>query len=68
MKIFTLLVASLSAAAAFAPAQNGRVQSALSAGEKKSFFAKVFDMDLYAPVAKQNEYGARKSKNVSIIR
>jgi hypothetical protein len=67
MKVVALLVASLSAAAAFAPAQNGRVQSALSA-EKKSFFAKVFDMDLYAPVAKQNEYGARKSKNVSIIR
>ena len=59
MKVFTLLIASLSAAAAFAPAQNGRVQSALVSAEKKSFFAKVFDMDFYAPVAKQNEYGMR---------
>ena len=64
MKAVTLFVASLTAAAAFAPAQNGRVQSVLSA-EKKPFFSQVFDMDLFAPVATQNDYGARTKKDVS---
>lgn len=64
MKVITLFVASLATAAAFAPAQNGRVQSVLSA-EKKPFFSQIFDMDLFAPVATQNDYGARTKKNVS---
>ncbi|KAI2501245.1 hypothetical protein MHU86_13189 [Fragilaria crotonensis] len=65
MKVITLFVASLATAAAFAPAQNGRVQSVLSA-EKKPFFSQIFDLDLFAPVATQNDYGARTKKNVQI--
>jgi hypothetical protein len=67
MKVITLLLASLATVAAFAPAQNGRVQSVLSA-EKKPFFSQIFDMDLFAPVATQNDYGARTKKNVSTPR
>lgn len=65
MKVVTLFLASLTAAAAFVPAQDGRVQSVLSA-EKKPFFSQIFDLDLFAPVATQNDYGARAKKNVSI--
>jgi hypothetical protein len=65
MKVLALFVAFFGVATAFAPpVVNGRAASSLMA-EKKSFFRTVFDMDLYAPVSNQNEYGARKSKNVS---
>merc|ERR1712125_18010 len=32
--------------------------------EKKSFFKTVFDLDLFAPVADQNDYGARNKKKM----
>ena len=64
MKVVALLVATLTTAAAFAPALNGRAQSVLSA-EQKSFFARVAEMDLFAPNKNINDYGARKKKNVS---
>lgn len=65
MKVTTLLVTSLATASAFAPAHHGaRVETSLSA-EKKPLMEKIFGMDLFAPVANQNDYGARNGKNVS---
>ena len=53
------LVAS---AQGFAPVSNqGRVGTELS----ETLFDKIFGLDLFAPVATQNDYGARNSKNVS---
>jgi hypothetical protein len=66
MKVAAFLLASLTVVAAFAPAQTGRSETSLSAAPKKpKFFAQVFGMDLFAPVAKQNDYGARGKKGVS---
>ena len=62
-----LIVAS---ASAFAPANNGRVSTSLSAKkqqaapEKKSIARRVFDLDLFSPVADQNDYGARSKKKI----
>ena len=56
-------VAVLASASAFTPQlNNARVSTELA--EKKTFFKTVFDMDLFAPVADQNDYGARNKKNV----
>ena len=65
MKYSALLVLSLVASAnAFAPSKNGRPETALSA-EGKTFFNRVFELDLFAPVADQNDYGARKKKKLT---
>jgi hypothetical protein len=65
MKYSALIALSLVASAsAFTPASNGRSTSALSA-EKKPFFSQVFDLDLFAPVADVNDYGARKKKKIA---
>jgi len=62
-----IIAACVASASAFAPANNGaRVNTELAA-EKKPFFRSVFDMDLFAPVKDQNDYGARSKKNVSGI-
>lgn len=58
-------IATLASASAFAPNSQGRSTTSLAA-EKKSFFRTVFDMDLFAPKADQNDYGARNKKNVSL--
>ena len=67
MKTSALIIAaSLASASAFAPSSNGaRAATELSA-EKKSFFSTIFDMDLFAPKADQNDYGARNAKNVKV--
>mmetsp|Transcript_22512 Transcript_22512/g.21632 ORF Transcript_22512/g.21632 Transcript_22512/m.21632 type:complete len:160 (-) Transcript_22512:257-736(-) len=57
-----IVVATLASASAFAPASNGRPATSLA--EKKSFFKSVFDMDLFAPNADQNDYGARNKKTM----
>ena len=65
MKYSALIALSLLvSASAFTPASNGRSTSALSA-EKKPFFSQVFDLDLFAPVADVNDYGARKKKKIA---
>jgi len=66
VKLNTVLVAAtLASASAFAPStNNARVGTELY--EKKTFFKSVFGMDLFAPVADQNDYGARSKKNVSL--
>ena len=65
-------LACLASASAFAPASNGRVASSLAAKEaapaKKSLFRTISEMDLFAPVKTQNDYGARSKKNVSCPR
>ena len=64
MKTQTVVAAALiGSAAAFAPQQAGRPATSLA--EKKSIAARIFDMDLFAPVADQNDYGARSRKNLS---
>merc|ERR1719150_1023335 len=61
-----IAVACIASTTAFAPTNNGaRINTQLSVAEKKSFFKTVFDMDLFAPVADQNDYGARNKKNLS---
>jgi len=54
---------ALASASAFAPTSQGRSTTSLAA-EKKSFFKTVFEMDLFAPKADQNDYGARNKKNL----
>mmetsp|Transcript_13808 Transcript_13808/g.20215 ORF Transcript_13808/g.20215 Transcript_13808/m.20215 type:complete len:159 (+) Transcript_13808:58-534(+) len=62
----TVIVAAacIASASAFAPSTNGARQ-VTSLNEKKSFFKTVFEMDLFAPNAEQNDYGARNKKNLS---
>ena len=56
-------VALVASAQAFAPASQGRAGSQLN----ESLFDKISNMDLFAPKADQNTYGARNNKNVSIV-
>lgn len=65
MKVIAVLFAIIAAATAFAPAFNGRTTTSLAA--KTPFFESVFDMDLFAPDPKVNDYGARNRKGVSMI-
>ena len=57
-----LAVACVASTSAFAPSANGRQSSQLE--EKKSLFKTITEMDLFAPKAGQNDYGARNSKNL----
>ena len=59
--------ACIASASAFAPSTGARSSTQLAAkeeGEKKTLFKTIFDMDLFAPVKTQNDYGARNSKKV----
>jgi hypothetical protein len=63
--LFALLL--VSSATAFAPATtNGRVETTLSekSPQKKSLAGRIFDLDLFAPVADQNDYGAWSKKKI----
>ena len=55
------VIATAASAAAFAPQPAGRPETSLN----KSLFQIVSDMDLFAPKADQNNYGARSKKDVS---
>uniref|UniRef100_A0A7S2P108 RxLR effector protein n=1 Tax=Leptocylindrus danicus TaxID=163516 RepID=A0A7S2P108_9STRA len=57
-----LILCSVASVAAFAPAQVARSETSLDA--KRSIFQIVSDMDLFAPVSDQNNYGARNKKNL----
>ena len=62
MKTFAFLTLALIASVqAFVPSQQGRPSFQL----KESLADKIFGLDLFAPVQDQNNYGARKKKNVS---
>ncbi|KAL7567783.1 hypothetical protein ACA910_000536 [Epithemia clementina (nom. ined.)] len=55
MKVIFAFLAVLSLVAAFAPQQGARPSTQLN----EKFWDKVFSMDLFTPVADQNNYGAR---------
>lgn len=71
---YSSVIASLllvTSASAFAPtSSDGRTSTSLSAKkqavpEKKSSIAsRIFDLDLFSPVADQNDYGARNKKKI----
>jgi hypothetical protein len=63
-----LTAACIASASAFAPSTTGaraNTQLAAEKKEKQSFFSTVFGMDLFAPNADVNDYGARDKKKVS---
>jgi len=63
MKTFAaILIATVASAAAFAPAPSTGYKTALN----KSIFDIVSDMDLFAPKADQNNYGARDKKDLKL--
>jgi hypothetical protein len=57
-----LLVASLSLVAGFAPQSVGRN----SVTQQNALADRIFGMDLFAPKADQNNYGARAKKNIKV--
>ena len=63
-------LACLASASAFTPSSNvARASTSLAAEKKaapakKSLFRTIAEMDLFAPKADQNDYGARNKKNV----
>lgn len=59
--IVLLFVAIIAAAQAFSPFGAKKAAPAKKT-ESTPFFQRVFDMDLFAPVADQNDYGARNKK------
>mmetsp|Transcript_2328 Transcript_2328/g.1646 ORF Transcript_2328/g.1646 Transcript_2328/m.1646 type:complete len:163 (+) Transcript_2328:36-524(+) len=62
-----IAAACIASASAFAPANNGAARASTELmAEKKSFFRTIFEMDLFAPVSDQNDYGARNKKNLSV--
>ena len=64
MKVTTLVaICSVATVGAFAPATTG-VRSSTELYEKKSLFRKIAEMDLFAPVSDQNDYGARGKKTL----
>jgi hypothetical protein len=63
MKIAAFIVTLFASSQAFAPSTSGRASTSL---EAKPFFNRVFDMDLFAPVKDQNNYGARQGKNLKV--
>jgi hypothetical protein len=71
MKVTAVFVAALATASAFAPSvSNSRIATELMAAKKEApkkatLFNTIFNMDLFAPVSTQNDYGARDKKNVS---
>ena len=60
MKVSALIIAaSVASASAFVPAAKAPVSTELN-----GLFKAISDMDLWAPVADSNDYGARGKKNV----
>lgn len=63
MKVSAVLIAaSVASASAFVPASKAPQSTQLN----ESLFRKISNMDLWAPVADSNEYGARAKKNVKV--
>lgn len=50
---------------AFGAALQSEASASLAAEGKKSFFSTIFEMDLFAPKADQNDYGARSKKTMT---
>merc|ERR1719384_1191968 len=63
MRTSAFIVAScVASASAFAPNMPSRQSTQLN----ESLFQKISNMDLFAPKADQNDYGARSKKNVKV--
>lgn len=54
------IAACIASASAFTPSPNG----ARASTQLNGIFDTIFDMDLFAPKKTQNDYGARKNKNL----
>ena len=64
MKVSALIIAaSVASASAFAPSAGGKVSSSATQ-LNESLFKKISNMDLWAPVADSNDYGARSKKKI----
>eukprot|EP00586_Coscinodiscus_wailesii_P001386 CAMPEP_0172480788 /NCGR_PEP_ID=MMETSP1066-20121228/6215_1 /TAXON_ID=671091 /ORGANISM="Coscinodiscus wailesii, Strain CCMP2513" /LENGTH=165 /DNA_ID=CAMNT_0013242459 /DNA_START=163 /DNA_END=660 /DNA_ORIENTATION=+ len=65
MKVTTLVaICSIATAGAFTPTATS-VRSSTELYEKKSLFRRIAEMDLFAPVSDQNDYGARNKKTLT---
>ena len=60
---FVLALVLVAAVQGFAPNSQGRAGTQLS----ETLFDRISNMDLFAPKADQNTYGARKKKDVRIF-
>ena len=58
-------IASVASVGAFAPSQT-TFRPSTELFEKKSLFKRISEMDLFAPNADQNKYGARNRKDLSV--
>jgi len=62
MKLSSVVIAAcVASASAFAPASQPKFDTSLN----ESLFAKIANMDLWAPVKDSNDYGARAKKNLT---
>lgn len=61
-----VLAGCAASASAFAPSCNAGARVSTELFEKKSLFKTIAEMDLFAPRADQNDYGARKKKNLKL--
>jgi len=60
-----IAIACVGSASAFAPSTGASTSSTqLNAEKKEPLFNRIFNMDLFAPVSDQNDYGARNKKNL----
>merc|ERR1719420_924779 len=73
MKLITLFTAFVVSTEAFSPMPHSRSSTSLLAKkvtkakeDNRSLSRRIFDLDLFAPKANQNDYGARKSKNIKV--
>mmetsp|Transcript_3793 Transcript_3793/g.8155 ORF Transcript_3793/g.8155 Transcript_3793/m.8155 type:complete len:163 (-) Transcript_3793:237-725(-) len=63
MKVSAVIIAaSMASASAFVPASKAPQSTQLN----ESLFKKISNLDLFAPVADQNDYGARGKKNLKV--
>jgi len=65
MKVTAIVaICSVATVGAFAPTTN-TCRSSTELYEKKSLFRRIAEMDLFAPVSDQNDYGARNKKSIA---
>lgn len=61
-----VLAGCAASTSAFAPSSSNGARVSTELFEKKSLFRTIAEMDLFAPRADQNDYGARKKKNLKL--
>jgi hypothetical protein len=60
------IAASLSLVSGFAPNTIGRSSTSIIITQQNALADRIFGMDLFAPKADQNNYGARAKKNIKV--